>query len=133
MNAFRNTHPLRHKTYYRRLFSLLGRILCYILLTHKWGRLGEEPTLKLMISEKPWLRSNDLESQKQQPGNREQAELTFPAPRSRSTRQRDSPFKHPEERRTSSNTSYTTKIHLPVTRLQTRWNIYVFMSYVKSS
>lgn len=37
----------------------------------------------------------------------------FLVPPSRSTRQIESPFIHPEERRTSSNTSYTTKIHLP--------------------
>lgn len=65
---FLETHSLGHIT--KIIQSLLGR-LRYILLPHKLGRLEEEPELKLMISEKPWLLSNGLETQKQQPGNTE--------------------------------------------------------------
>lgn len=70
--------------------------------------------MEAVVSEKPWLLSNDLEAQKQQPGNtksKHSSQLLVPP--SRSTRQLESPFIHPEETGTSSNTSYTTKIHLP--------------------
>lgn len=55
-----------------------------------------------------------LRLRSKEPGNTK-TEHSWPVlvPPSRSTRQIESPFIHPEERRTSSNTSYTTKIHLP--------------------